>query len=82
VYSRISLWLASGGADFLIREHKTLPQKALTPLLEVEEIEAGTVFEQTISLTSLEKSAEKVRRVSCSTFKLHYLWSIPHTVRG
>ncbi|WP_333129888.1 hypothetical protein [Microcoleus sp. Pol11C3] len=43
--------LEQASAHFLVREHKTLPQSFVTALQEVGEVETGTVFEQTISLT-------------------------------
>lgn len=55
--------LCEVGADFLIREHKGLPQQAVTPLRKVGEVETGTVFEQTISLSYMGKFLKKVRRV-------------------
>jgi len=55
--------LHQAGSEFLIREHKSLPQTALTPLSEVGQVETGTVFEQTISVTGLEDSLKNVRRV-------------------
>jgi IS4 transposase len=55
--------LHQASAHFLVREHKTLPQKALTPLSEVGQVETGTVFEQRISITPRGEYLEKIRRV-------------------
>jgi hypothetical protein len=82
--------LEQAGANFLIREHKTLPQTALTPLSEVGKVETGTVFEQAISVTGLEESLKNVRRVVLQLHKptrngeseIAILTSLPSSVKN
>ncbi len=39
-------------------------------------------FQREFRLRAFKKVSETISHLSCSTFKLHYLWSIPDTVRG
>lgn len=50
------------GSDFIIREHKKLPQEAITELQAVGEVKTGRLFEQIVRL-SYESETLLVRRV-------------------
>lgn len=54
--------LRKASADFLIREHLSLPQEPLGELEFIGNVETGSVFEQTVALT-YEGICLKVRRV-------------------
>lgn len=54
--------ICKASADFLIREHKSLPQEAISELEFQCDVETGSIFEQTVALT-YEGSCLKVRRV-------------------
>lgn len=54
--------LCKASADFLIREHKSLPQEPLGELEFKGNVETGSVFEQTVALT-YEGICLKVRRI-------------------
>jgi IS4 transposase len=54
--------ICKADADFLIREHKSLPQQAISELEFQCDVETGSIFEQTVALT-YEGSCLKVRRV-------------------
>jgi Transposase DDE domain len=57
------LWgLHERGANFVIREHKSMPTKVLEPLQQVGYLEVGDLFEQRICLCARGKSLS-VRRV-------------------
>lgn len=57
------LWgIAQKEAAFLIREHASLPQKAISPLVYVGKIETGEVWEQTVVL-DFEGEELSIRRV-------------------
>ena len=57
------LWeIAAKRAAFIIREHASLPQRAVSPLCYVGEIETGFVWEQTV-LLELEDQQLSIRRV-------------------
>jgi hypothetical protein len=54
--------ICNASADFLIREHKSLPQEPIGELEFQGDVESGSVFEQTVALT-YEGICLKVRRV-------------------
>lgn len=56
------LGLHRSGANFVIREHKSMPWKPITSLQSVGNVEAGELFEQTVSLSNAGESL-LVRRV-------------------
>ena len=55
-------------ADFLIREHKTLPWQAVTQLQAMGKTETGQVLEQTVCINS-EGQSLRVRRVVVHLFQ-------------
>lgn len=56
------LGLHRSGANFVIREHKSMPWKPVTSLEPVGSVETGELFEQTVSLSDTGESL-LVRRV-------------------
>lgn len=54
--------LHRNGANFVIREHKSMPWKPTTSLEPISNVETGELFEQTVSLSHEGKSFQ-VRRV-------------------
>ena len=79
--------ICNASADFLIREHKSLPQEAISELEFQGDVESGSVFEQTVALT-YEGICLKVRRVVLRLKKvtrngdreIAILTSLPQTV--
>ena len=77
----------SAASDFLIREHKTLPQQQLSELQFQGDVETGSVSEQTVALT-YGSNCLKVRRVVLRLKKvtrdgdreIAILTSLPQTV--
>ncbi|PSB24232.1 hypothetical protein C7B69_13695 [filamentous cyanobacterium Phorm 46] len=78
-------------ANNVIKQAKAVNIRVETAKAEIAEV-IEVKISRAISEVQLEISrAETVKseiaevmevEISCSTFKLHYLWSIPHTVRG
>ena len=56
------LGIAQKGGDFIIREHKSLPQQSLSALTQRGEIETGKVLEQQVQI-SHDNTILKLRRV-------------------
>jgi hypothetical protein len=79
--------ICNASADFLVREHKTLPQEAISELEFQGDVDTGSVFEQTVALT-YEGSCLKVRRVVLrlkkvtrdGDWEIAILTSLPQTV--
>lgn len=61
--------IAQKEATFVIREHQGLPQKVLSELIKVGEIEAGELFEQKVQV-QYEGKAVEVRRTVLKLAKL------------
>lgn len=79
--------ICNASADFLVREHKTLPQEAISELEFQGDVETGSVFEQTVALT-YEGCCLKVRLVVLrlkkvtrdGDWEIAILTSLPQTV--
>jgi hypothetical protein len=56
------------GANFVIREHQTMPWEAVSPLQPMGKVETGLLFEQTVRITQTEASL-LMRRVVLRLFK-------------
>jgi hypothetical protein len=56
------LGIASRQSYFIIREHKSIPHKELSPLTEIGETETGRVFEQEVQI-SYDDANLNLRRV-------------------
>ncbi|MEZ2250367.1 transposase [Microcoleus sp.] len=79
--------ICKASSDFLIREHKSLPQQAISELEFQCDVETGSIFEQTVALT-YEGNCLKVRRVVLrlkkvtrdGDWEIAILTSLPQTV--
>ena len=51
------------GSDFVIRQHKSLPVREISPLEEMGETKTGSIFEQQVQITNSDGSTLQLRRV-------------------
>ena len=57
------LGIARKGSYFMIRQHKSLPVKEISPLEKMGETKTGQVFEQQVQITDSDGLSLKLRRV-------------------